>query len=67
MAALKYLNSGVGKVSVNDGAEGRTICNLSAALPGADEIATANRHSFQVMVCYEDLGFSMLISQALKY
>lgn len=52
---------------MNDGAEGRTICNLSAAVPGADEIPTADRHSFQVMVSYEDLGFSMLISQALKY
>lgn len=52
---------------MNDGAEGRTICTFSAALPSADEIPTADRRSLQVMVCYEDLGFSMLISQALKY
>lgn len=40
---------------------------MSAALPGADEIPTADHCSLQFMVCYEDLGLSILISQALKF
>lgn len=43
------------------------ICNLSASLLGAGETPTADHYSLQVTVRYEDLGFSMLISQALKY
>lgn len=43
------------------------ICNFTAALPDADEISIADHHSLQAMVCYEDLCFSLLISQGLKY
>lgn len=54
---------------MKDRAGRRMICNLSAALPGADEISTADHHSGygQVMVCYKNLGLSVLISQDLKF